>query len=234
MLFNYSCQDGVEVKPEVKRIQLDMQFIRFDSIFSKANPEDLGELKQNFPFMFKSNVPDSLWKIKMQDTLQEEIENEIFKTFGDFDSVENDIELFYKHLKYFFPEQTEPDVITLAEYVDYRSKIILDRDLLFISLDNYLGADHRFYVGFQDYIAQHQAPHQILPDIAEQYAKRLVPLPKSRDFLSQLIYEGKQLYFKQQTLPLVEPQHIIGYSQEELAWADEFELMVWQYFVERN
>ncbi len=234
LIFSYSCKDSIEVKPEVKRIELDMQFIRFDSIFSEADPEDLESLKKSYPFMFKTNIPDSLWKIKILDTLQEEIEKEVYQKFKDFGSYKDDIELFFKHLKYFFPEQQPPTVITLAEYVDYKAKVILDNDMLFISLDNYLGEDHRFYEGFQDYIAQQQAPHQILPDIAEQYANRLVPLPQSRDFLSQLVYEGKKLYFKQQTLPLAEPHHTMGYSKEELAWADEYEFMVWQYFVERN
>lgn len=234
LIFSFGCQDEVEVKPEVRDIQLDTQLIRFDSIFSKADPDDLNSLKQNYPFMFKSNVPDSLWEMKMKDSLQKEIETEIFTTFGDFSTYKHDIELFFKHLKYFYPEQSIPTVVTLAEYVDYRTKVILDSDLLFISLDNYLGDDHRFYKGFQDYIAQLQAPHQLLPDIADQYANRLVQLPNSRDFLSQLVYEGKKLYFKQQTLPLVEPYKLIGYSPEELSWADDYEFMVWQYFVERD
>lgn len=234
MSFCVGCHDDIEVKPEVKAIQLNFKLVRFDSIFSKATPKDLSSLKHKYPFMFKSNTPDSLWYLKMQDTIQHEIESEIFKEFGDFSVIKNDIKLFYKHLKYFFPKQNVPSVITLAEYVDYKAKVILDKNLLFISLDNYLGEDHRFYNGFQQYIAQLQAPHQILPDIAELYAKRLVPLTQSRDFLSQLVYEGKKMYFKQQTLPLVEPHHLIGYSKDELAWADEYEFMVWQYFVERD
>ncbi len=233
-MFSFGCQHDVKVKEEVESIQLDMKFIRFDSIFAKTNPEEFNRLKQDYPFMFKSNVPDSLWKIKMQDTLQQEIEREIFKVFDNFQTYKDDIKLFFKHLKYFFPKESEPRVITLAEYVDYKTKIFLNDDLLLIYLDNYLGEDHRFYSGFQDYISELQAPHQILPDIAEQYAKRLVPLPQSRDFLSQLVYEGKKLYFKQQTLPLVAPHHIIGYSEEDLTWADDYEFMVWQYFVERN
>lgn len=229
-----SCQEAVNIKPEVEKIEIDLKLVRFDSIFAASKPQDLKQLQKDYPFMFRSSISDSLWQQKMQDTLQKEIEREVFKVYSDFSSYEKDIELFFKHLKYFFPKQQIPEVITLAQYVDYKSKAFLNGDMLYISLDNYLGKDHPFYEGFQQYISSLQAPHQILPDIAEQYANRLVPLPQSRDFLSQLVYEGKKIYFKQQTLPLAEPHHLIGYSQAELDWADEYEFMVWQYFVERN
>jgi hypothetical protein len=166
--------------------------------------------------------------------LQSEIEHEVSKTFADFSTHAHNIELFFKHLKYFFSESEIPKVVTLAEFVDYKSKVVLNESLLYISLDNYLGEEHPFYEGFQQYISSLQAPHQILPDIAESYANKLVPMPQSRDFLSQLVYEGKKLYFKQQTLPLVESHHLIGYSKAQQTWAYKYEFMVWQYFVERD
>jgi len=234
LILNVGCQDNVNVKPEVEAIDIDVNIVRFDSIFYGAHPEDLQTLKKEFPFMFDATIPDSLWILKMNDTLQNYIESEVQKEFKDFKEQEAQIELFFKHLKYFFPKQSLPKVITLAEYVDYNTKVLLNEDLLFISLDNYLGKDHEFYEGFQDYIAQLQSPEQILPDIAHQYANQLVPLPESRDFLSQMVYEGKKLYFKQQTLPMLRPEYLIGYTEEQLAWADEYEFMIWQFFVERD
>jgi len=106
--------------------------------------------------------------------------------------------------------------------------------LLFISLDNYLGKDHKFYQGFKDYISDLQVQSQILPDIAGAYANKLVMYPNSRNFLSQVIYNGKLLYFKEKMLPLVEAHHLIGYSKEEYEWAQQQELMVWQYFIQRE
>jgi hypothetical protein len=184
--------------------------------------------------MFKNNIPDSLWKLKMKDTLQEEIEIEVAKKYKDFSNYKNDISLFLKHLKYYFPTEPSPKVVTLAEFVDYKSKVILDDTLLFISLDNYLGENHRFYEGFKDYTSSLQASHQILPDIAQEYAKKLIPRNSKRDFLSQMIYEGKLLYFKENMLPKVDAFYLIGYSEQQYQWSSTYEKMVWQYFVERD
>lgn len=229
-----SCKNTDDIKPEIARIDIQMDIVRFDSIFAIAKPKDFETIKANYPFMFQNNIPDSLWKLKMTDTLQKEIEHEVSQSFSDFSKHKADIKLFFKHLKYYFPDESIPKVVTLAEFVDYKTKVILDDSLLFISLDNYLGKDHVFYEGFQDYISSLQAPHQILPDIAEQYAEQIVPLSKDRDFLSQMIYEGKILFFKESMLPKVEEFHLIGYGKEQYEWAMTYETMIWQYFVERD
>lgn len=234
IFFFYSCQDSEGIKPEIKDMAVNVDFVRFDSIFSNAAPSDLNTLKSNHPYMFNSQIPDSLWELKMKDELQNEIEAEVNKSFSDFSIYEDDISLFFKHLKYYFPEENIPKVVTIAEFVDYKTKIVLNDKLLFISLDNYLGEEHKFYTGFQTYISSLQAPHQILPDIAQQYANKLVPQTKKRDFLSQMVYEGKKQYFKKMMLPKVDAHHIIGYSQEQLDWANDYEIMVWQYFIEQD
>ncbi|QTY26214.1 gliding motility lipoprotein GldB [Flavobacterium sp. CS20] len=230
----FSCQDSKQIKPEIAEMKLEVDFIRFDSIFSDAEPQDLQRLQTEYPFMFQKSIPDSLWLLKMQDSLQQEIEKEVLVTFSDFSKYQSEITLFFKHLKYYFPNQSIPRVVTLAEYVDYKSKVVLNDELLYISLDNYLGQDHRFYKGFQNYISILQTPEQILPDIATQYANKLIDFPQSRTFLSQMIYEGKKLYFKSQLLPWVEQHQLIGYSRDDFQWAKNQEFMVWQYFVERD
>lgn len=229
-----SCQDEPQVKPEVAQMELNVDVIRFDSIFAKANPKDLSRLNVEYPFMFKKSIPDSLWRLKMTDTLQNEIETEVLKFYSDFSKYEREITLFFKHLKYYFPKQSIPKVVTLAEYIDYKSKIVINDEVLYISLDNYLGQEHKFYKGFQTYISELQIPEQILPDIANQYAERLIDFPNSRTFLSQMVFEGKKLYLKSQLLPWVDQHQLLGYSLDDFKWAKDQEYMVWQYFIERD
>ena len=230
----FACQNSKTINPDIKAIDVELDIIRFDSIFANAKPHDLNTLQSKYPFMFKNEISDSLWRLKMKDTLQQEIQSEVMKVFPDFIDQKSKLTLFFKHLKYYFPSEKLPKIVTLAEYVDYKSKTILNDDILYISLDNYLGKNHRFYEGFQDYIAQLQDNNQLLPDIAEQYADKFIKLPKNRNFLSQMIYYGKKLYLKEQLLPFIEAHHIIGYDKEDYQWANEQEYMVWQYFIERD
>jgi len=229
-----SCNEDKEIRPEIRDIQVDVNIIRFDSIFANSAPDQLGELKQTYPYLFNSEIPDTFWVSKMNDSIQNEIEAEVSKTFKDFREVEVDLINFLKHLKYYFPKEELPKVITVAEYVDYNAKVVLNDDLLFISLDNYLGEEHKFYQSFKTYISRLQTSSQILPDIAEAYANKLILYPSSRNFLSQLIYNGKILYFKETMLPLVEDHQLIGYSKEQYEWAKQEELIIWQYFIQKE
>lgn len=228
------CSEDKEIKPEINELQVDINIIRFDSIFSTAKPGQLQDLKQTYPYLFNPEIPDNFWVTKMNDSLQNEIELEVQQTFSDFEEYKMDMISFFKHLKYYFPKEHLPKVITVAEYVDYNAKVILNDDILFISLDNYLGKDHKFYQGFKEYIASLQDPSQILPDIAEAYANKLIIYPSSRNFLSQIIYNGKLLYFKETLLPLVDEHRLIGYSEDQLQWAQQEEVMIWQYFIQKE
>lgn len=233
-LFLFSCDKEKSINPEIEALNIEVDIIRFDSIFANSKERDLEKLKINYPFMFQNSIPDSLWVWKLNDSLQNVVEKEVLSKFASFDNHEADILLFFKHLKYYFPQENLPKVVTLAEYVDYNSKALLNKDLLFISLDNYLGKEHEFYLGFRDYISRLQEPNQILPDIAEAYANKLIMYPTSRNFLSQLIYHGKKLYLKEKLLPLVESEHLIGYSKDQLEWARREEIMIWQFFIQRE
>jgi gliding motility-associated lipoprotein GldB len=228
-----SCQDD-QVKEEVNQIKVDLKLKRFDRAFAEASPADLPKLQNEYPFLFPTQFHDSIWIDKMKDTLQIEIQNEVAKKFPDFSPYKKDIEHFYKYLKYNFPKFSVPTVITLAEEVDYKNKVILAEDYLLISLDNYLGKDHRFYKGIYTYVAELQDPQYMLADIAEKYARKLNHYKYGRNFLSSMIYYGKMRYVMQKLLPFKDQHTHLHYTAEELDWAQRNEKQIWEYFVEKD
>ena len=52
--------------------------------------------------------------------------------------------------------------------------------------------------------------------------------------MSQLIYNGKLLYFREIKLPLVAESDLIGYTPQQYEWATEEEFMIWQYFIQKE
>ncbi len=229
-----SCNEESKVKNEIVAVDVELQIDRFDQLFASANAEDLPKLKKDFPFMFSNRYPDSLWVNRMKDTLQLELSSEVNKKFNDFDEWENELEQFYKHLKYYFPEFGVPRLITVTSEVDYRNKIIVTDTIALIALDTYLGADHEFYGGIQKYLSQNFESNLIIPDLAQEYAKRYAYLPKKKTLLEEMIYHGKLLYFKDKIIPFKSDEEKIGYTNAQLAWAKENESEIWRYFVDRE
>ena len=49
-----------------------------------------------------------------------------------------------------------------------------------------------------------------------------------------MIYYGKKLYLKEKLLPNKNDTITIGYSKQDLTWAQENELYIWKYFIEKE
>jgi len=206
---------------------------RFEKQFYNSKPSDLDGLKKKYPYFFPKSFPESVWKDRLNDPIQKEIFKEIQKEFESVKFLE--IELFD-----FFDKNTEinkeflnPKVITVNTDVDYKNKIILADSILLIGLDNYLGPSHPFYEGIPLYIKEDFKALNIMSDIAEQYAIKIVPKIDYYTFLDKIIYFGKILYYKDFSLN-IDDRVKIGYSEAKMKWAKENEYFVWTYFIENN
>ncbi len=230
----YTCKRENKIDSEVANIDIDFTVERFDRIFAESSPKDLPKLKQAYPFLFSDRYPDSLWVNRMTDTLQQQLYAETNKVFQDFKDEKQDITQLFKHLKYFFPEFKTPRVITVTSNVDYRNKSIVTDSIVLISLDTYLGENHKFYDGIQQYLTQNFIASQITPDLATEYAKKYSYQVDKKTLLDEMIYFGKLLYFKDEVLPLKTDAEKIGYTQEQLDWAIVNESEIWRHFIEKE
>ncbi len=207
---------------------------RFDKAFLEAQPKDLPKLKQAYPFLFSKSVPDSIWIERMNDTLQKALLEEVTETFSNFSPIEAELKGLFQHLKYYDKTFSTPRVITLTNDVDYRNSCIVTDTLLLIALDNYLGEDHEFYQNLPRYIAANMKEDIIISDVAGGYAENYVTQYNRKTLLDEMIYFGKLLYFKDVVIPFISDPDKIGYTLEELQWAEANEEPIWSYFIERE
>ena len=210
-----SCNDSDKVAEEIAAIPMDLKISRFDREFASSGEEGLPALRKMYPYLFPA--PDSVWIAKMEDSLQIELFQEVGNSFRSFEDEEEGLVQLFKHIKYYFPEYAVPKVITVTNDVDYNNRIIMTDSLLFISLDNYLGSEHKYYGGFQRYIAESLDRNYLVSDVASSFAKQVVPRPRDRTFLARMIYFGKELY-----------------SQEDIDWAIANEEPMWRNFIENE
>jgi gliding motility-associated lipoprotein GldB len=223
-----------EILPEIDKLSISLDVSRFDRDFDDLPQIGLPALREKYPYLFPEQYPDSVWLAKFNDTLQQQLRLEVAKAFPDFEKYQAGLELFYKHLRYYFPKVNIPHVITLTTDVDYENRVLLADSLLFIGLDNYLGPNHEFYGGLSKYIARDLQSDYLVGDVAETFATALVPYPKERSFIARMVYYGKLLYLKDKLLPLEPDSLKIRYSAAEWDWARANEGQIWRYFIERE
>lgn len=234
VLLFIGCNRKPKINKAIQQTEVSYQLIRFDSIFAKANPTHLPQLKHDFPFFFPEQFADSVWVEKMTDSIQQEINAELKHYFSDFSTPKQEITNIFKHIKYYFPETDLPDVYTISSDVDYRSRVIWTDSIAVISLDNYLGAEHHFYLGLPRYIAAHQEIDFLPVDLADSFVRKKVPPPSNRSFLSKIIYEGKAAYLRHLLLSGKPKRFSLKYSEEAWNFAEQNEAQAWIYFVEKE
>ncbi|MEL6974795.1 MAG: gliding motility lipoprotein GldB [Bacteroidota bacterium] len=228
------CKKGDETEKKINALEVNLSVARFDRDFATTPPEKLPELKVKYPYLFPAQYPDSIWINKLQDTLQLEIAQEVDKAFGTFDETSLALEDFYKHVTYYFPGETVPKVVTLTSDVNYENRVILADTLLLLGLDNYLGANHKFYQSVPRYIAKGLDKTYLVSDVAGTFSRKVVRVPRGRTFLAKMVYYGKLLYLKDKLVPQLSDAQKIGYVPEELDWAYANEEQIWRYFIENE
>ncbi len=234
LLVAYSCKKEDQIEDEISKIDVNLKVERFDRAIAEANPKDLEQLKKAFPFMFSKQIPDSVFIARMNDTLQSELLEEVNKKFNNFSTIEDEITGLFQHLKYYDITFFEPRLITLTNDVKYRDKVIVTDTIVLIPLDNYLGHEHEYYGNIPKYITQNMKPSQIVSNLASDYAKRYTFQSQKKTLLDDMIYFGKQLYFKDKMIPFKSDEDKIGYTVLQLEFAKVNEGQIWTNFIENE
>lgn len=231
--FFLSCDKKNTIEKAVAEIPLELKIERFDKIFFETPPKDLEKVKKEFPYFFPAGNDNSIWLNKMQDPLWRELYTEVQKKYADIEPVKSELTSLFKHIKYYFPKTKTPKVITIISEMDYSNKAIYADSLVIISLELYLGKEHKFYQ-FPNYIKQNFEQKQIMPDIVSSFSLQKIAPLTDKKMLSQMIYYGKQLYLKDLLLPEYSDADKMGYSEEQIVWCKENESYMWRYFLENE
>lgn len=232
-LFFLACNQKSKVEKAVEEIPVDIKVERFDKVFFETKPEDLDKVKKQYPFFFPAGIDDAVWIHKMQDPIWKEVYTEVQKKYSNFEPEREAFNTLFKHVKYYFPEVKTPKVITVISEMDYNAKAIYADSLVVVSLELYLGKEHKFYQ-FPNYLKQNFEERQMMPDVVSSFAFRKIPPATDRSLLAQMVFEGKQLYAKDLLLPEYTDAEKIGYTPEQIKWSEENESYMWRFFIENE
>ena len=227
-----ACDKKSKVDKAVEEIPVDMQVERFEQVFFEAQPSQLPEIKRKYPQFFPADEEDAAWIEKMTHPQWRELYSEVQSRYKDFSRQEQKAEDMFRYIRYYFPNTPIPKLVTLIGNMDYTTKAVYADSIAVISLELYLGKDHRFYTD-PKYLTQNYEESQIMPDLAESFAMTKVR-PPDHTFLSQMIYWGKVLYIKDLILPDYSDADKIGYTQDQIKWSAENESYIWRYFIENQ
>jgi len=228
------CRSDSKLEKEIGQLPIEVDITRFDKVFAAASVDELPRLKQEFPMFFPKQYADSIWEKRFSDTLQQGLNREVARVFPSEEKLEEPLRSLFQHISYYFDDFDPPTVFTTTSDVDYQTKVLIADSLLIVELDTYLGSDHFYYEGISQYITATMRPAMIASDVATAYTRKYVAVPRERTLLAKMLYFGKELYLKDLWLPNTPDADKIGYTEEQLAWAQDNEIFIWSYFIENE
>jgi len=234
---------GVDLRLNIKRLDRD--------IF-KVTPENkqvtIKELSQTYGSFFDDynenilalgNPSDSLYATYLNTFLTDSMRVisriKIDSVFSDMSGLQKKLEDGFRHYKYYFPNKTIPQIITIIS--GFNQSVVMTKDAIDISLDNYLGAKCPFYVmlGLPEYKRQNMYSDKIPTDVLYNWGMSEFGFNESKnDLISNMIYQGKMLYFLDAMFP-EEPDYLkFGDKPEKLDWCKKNESVMWTYLIEHR
>ena len=184
----FACKEESKIEEAVAQIPVTFKVERFDQVFFGSKPEELSQIKAKYPFFFPAGNPDSVWVNKMKNPLLKELYREVQLKYPTLGKVESDLEKLFAHVQYYFPKYKTPRVITLINEVDMEGKVFYVDTLALVSLDCYLGKNHRFYVDFPEYKKVELEENQIVPNLVSSFCYGKIATPSDRTLISAMIY----------------------------------------------
>jgi gliding motility-associated lipoprotein GldB len=236
----------------VSDIDLNLELKRFEQDLFAAKPvinnENINQLEQNYPVFidlftrFMLGINDESGE-GMAHILNDFVNDpDIVTVYADVNSrytslnkIKKEIEDGFKHYKYYFPEKPVPEVVTFISGMQY--SVIAADSLIGIGLDMYLGENFKFYdaIGLPKFKTSKMTEDFIVVDCFKGWAQSEYEQDGvKRDLLSQIIYNGKILYFIEAMRPMEDKNKIIGYTKEQLEWCRNNEASIWSFFVSQN
>jgi hypothetical protein len=155
--------------------------------------------------------------------------------FSNIEEIENQLTKGFKHYKYYFPENEIPEIYTCL--TGFNQSVFITDNGIGIGLDKYLGSDCVFYtyLGIPQYKTNNMHPQKIVPDLFYSIFMSDYPFMDSlSNLLSNMVYQGKAIYFIKSMCPTLPDSIIMGYTANQINWCKAHEPTMWTYLVENK
>jgi hypothetical protein len=235
----------VRIRLEIKRLEQDV----FTLSPSELNGQ-IPHLKDKYAgflqlFSYIINIGelnDPSWNDSFIRFCTDKLNNEVYtrtsEVFPDMKEIENGLTGAFRHYRYYFKGKKIPGIYTCIS--GFNNSIIVGDSILGIGLDRYLGSDSKYYTQLRiyNYQAAKMNPWNIVPDCIYAWGSSEWNIKemnyKEDNVLSEMIHEGKLMYFVKCMLPESDENILFGFSVNQMKFCIEKEKQIWQYLIEEN
>lgn len=199
---------------------------------------ELKRIKPEFPLFLDANLNDSsnilqLYKF-VTDTQLISIYKKSIEVFPNSIFLESELQKAFSRFKYFFPQQTIPEVYTYISDMYFEQPIFIQDSIVVVAIDLYFGNDFPLYakLGLPYYKVMWMQPQSLPVDVMKaMYFDKVASHYKPQTLLDRMIDGGKLLVFLDAMFPELPDEFKISYTSQQLSWAKENEENIWAFLI---
>lgn len=232
-------------KPEVKITEHQLKIKRYEKALFSLDKNNLkagmASLYPDYAFFLGNNWRDTMNILRiynfLADTNIRALYNLTLKKYPDVTALETNLGAALNRYRQAYPEKPMPHVFTYVSGLDIETPVYFADTAMAIGLDDFLGSDVLAYekAGLPKYKIKRFTPENLLPACMLAVADRVVRTDdRNNALLDQMIMAGKVLYFLDVTLPDVNDEYKIGYTQQQLDWCRKNESNIWAFLIEHQ
>ncbi len=252
LLFLFAC--GGNKAPDVSNIKVDLQFIRFDKALADLKKDTVSftsyqNLRKKYPDftdlyfqriarIVNEQEKDSAAIPYIQGFLFDKAVQELFadvdKQYNSTDDLEKEIVRAFKYYKYYLPKKAIPKIY-FGNYSYNISAAAITDSVMYVSLDQYLGKDYKFYEGEYDYLVYRKAKPYLVTDVMKCWIDAEFDTGQPRlDMLDEMVFNGKVMYLVDKVLPFTHDSIKFAFTDDQVKFCNESEFMMWSFFLEKK
>jgi len=231
---NYKAKLNVQTNPAP-----ELTFDRYEDVLFNIDTsrfqETLLSIQQDYLPFLDGDLTDvaavDYLKDFALDTFSHVLYQKVKQTYPNLVEVNEMLSGVYQHFNYYYPKiQLPTKVYTCVSGInpDVPSVILADNSLV-LSLDWYLDHDTLYdQIGMPKYRAERTGKLNMAKDVSELlWASFLPDRHKQTTVLDEMVHEGKRLFFAEAMIPTITDEVLLGYSKEQLQWAQDNEGNLW-------
>lgn len=212
--------------------------LKITDISADFYSKDLGteQFVQKYPW-FQGSVSNEDFEKRRRDSAEIAIYTEAISK-NNLGKLSTDLGNFFAQTTAYFPDFQAPQTFVYSSSMQSEADAILYSPMdkmLFIDLSQFMGEGNRYYAGVEKYLQKSMNPQNILPKVSQTVTAQFVPFSSdNQKFIDRIIYAGKRMILSDALLPKTSDAVKMGYTEEQLKWAQANEGNVWNFFVEND
>lgn len=241
----YSCESSSDTSfsikeeyPPVKIKRMDIEIYRYPSMTAEKQTSFNAEMESGISALLTmlnmGHPDDSAYMKYVNSEAVKMFTPEVEEVFSDIADLENVLGGVKQNMKKELPQINMCEIYSIVS--PYKQSIYIADSTMLLVLNHYLGAEHKAYDGFEEYIKKTKQAKYIPYDIVEATIGTFNPYETTGDemVLSKMLFAGAIVEAKMRIVPEASLSLALGYDEKELEWVEDNQQQLWNALVSKE